>query len=195
MRKLFPIAVFALVAAFSASPAVAAGPYVSGNLGVTILNHSTLSDSVSSVDVDYNPKFGATGAIGYDSGRGRVELELGYRTNDVGDAGSGDVNSEDAMVNGYYDFRNQTPWTTFLGAGVGVARVKFHNVKVSGITLDDADNTAFAYQFIAGIGYTVNPHTSIDLSYRYLATANLTVDGVNADYGSHNIMIGARYMF
>jgi OOP family OmpA-OmpF porin len=208
MKKMFSAVVISSLvaspmishaAASSFINAAAAAPYISGNMGVTILNDSTGSDSTDSVDLEYIPRFGITGAVGYDSLKGRVEVEIGYRTNGIDNFRmnginvpiSGDVTSKSVMVNGYYDFRNQTKWSTFFGAGAGVAQVNFD----ADALLGDEDDTAFAYQFIAGIGYALSLHTSVDLSYRYFATADLSLNGYDVDYGSHNIMIGARYLF
>jgi OmpA-OmpF porin, OOP family len=204
MKKLFSAAALATVLGipvmgFAAAP----GMYVSGNIGSAVLNDSTLTEPGISVDAEFDTGLGITAALGYDMGGGRVELEFGYRSNDIDKfsaggmsvAGGGDVTSTSLMLNGYFDFKSQSQWTPFLGAGLGMAKVDVENVTIGNIVIGDADDTVFAYQFIAGLGYAVTPNTSIDISYRYFATADLDLEGTDAEYDSHNFMIGARFSF
>jgi opacity protein-like surface antigen len=70
---------------------------------------------------------------------------------------------------------------------------------IGGIVADDSD-TVFAYQFIAGVGISASPRTTIDLSYKYLGTSTpsfISVDGYafDLDYSSHAFQVGIRYAF
>ena len=62
----------------------------------------------------------------------RVEVEYGWQKNDldtlsyanrIGNFGEGDLKTQSLMVNGYYDIDTDSPWTPFIGAGVGWAKV------------------------------------------------------------------------
>ena len=58
----------------------------------------------------------------------------------------------------------------------------------------------FAYQLILGVSFasveTLSVETlSVDLQYRYFATDDPEFDGVDAEYSTHNFMIGLRQSF
>jgi opacity protein-like surface antigen len=203
MKRLFSVAVLASAVASpaigSASPS---GPYFSGNVGAVILTDSTLSDNLGAFNIEFSDGFGVNGALGYEVGMSRFEVEIGYRSNDVNRFSdywarydSGDMTSTSIMFNGYLDFKNLSRMTPFLGAGLGVAFVGAEDVGVDGYWFGDADDTVFAYQFIGGLGYALAPNTCFDISYRYFATSDIDLDGFDADYESHNFMIGVRYAF
>ena len=58
----------------------------------------------------------------------------------------------------------------------------------------EEDDTVFAYQIGAGLGYKITPATMATLSYRYFGTSDPTfddgVDKIEAEYKSHNIWVG-----
>jgi hypothetical protein len=70
---------------------------------------------------------------------------------------------------------------------------------VGGLVLDDNDSI-FAYQDIAGLGYHLDGRTQLFADYRYFATAdsslstrtNVSVDG---DYADHTFLFGLRFSF
>ena len=99
----------------------------------------------------------------------RAEVEAGYR-------GNSDAHIYTALVNGFYDFKNDTRFTPFLGAGVGYA-----NVNAGG-----ADDS-FAYQGIAGVSYELCPQWALTAQYNYLDTT--------AAYTASEVKGGVRYTF
>jgi outer membrane protein OmpA-like peptidoglycan-associated protein len=144
-------------------------------------------------------------SLGWAYGNGlRSEVELGYRRNDLNSlsgtvAGSGDASSWRSLINVYYDFKTETPFTPYLGAGIGAARVSLEANPFGASRLHDSDS-AFAYQGIAGVGYRLNDRTEVFADYRYFATTSLdftTAAGtsVDADYGNHTLMVGLRFGF
>ena len=57
------------------------------------------------------------------------------------------------MVNGYYHFLTGSPWTPYLGRGVGAGHVAVSDAGIlafGGATFSDSD-WQFAYQGIAGV--------------------------------------------
>jgi opacity protein-like surface antigen len=69
--------------------------------------------------------------------------------------------------------------------------------------IDDAD-WGFAYQLGAGIGFGITPNITVDVGYRFKAINNLELDAtapsgtgfdVDADYKSHNVLLGLRFGF
>ena len=139
------------------------------------------------------------GALGISNQTGRVEAELGYRKNDfdelkgvgLGKADiDGDISSLSLMGNIYYDFSTEGGFYPVIGVGFGAAKIE--------ADLDDAgneDDTVFAYQLILGGSFTSSVGLSIDLQYRYFATGDLYFDGLDAEYRTHNLMIGLRKSF
>jgi outer membrane immunogenic protein len=102
---------------------------------------------------------------------------------------NGDVSIKSYMVNGYYDFRNASAVTPFLGAGIGLLNGEFN---------DDGfkDNVSeFGYQFMAGVGFKSAEHVTIDLSYRYQGSSDFSKDGTKISYGSSNPLAGVRFNF
>ena len=59
----------------------------------------------------------------------------------------------------------------------------------------------FAYQAAAGVGYAVSKEVTLDLGYKYFATAKPsfkvlgTAVKVEGEYMSHNLLLGVRYNF
>jgi outer membrane autotransporter protein len=111
-----------------------------------------------------------------------------------GDA-SGDVTSLSFLANVYYDFVNSTPFTPYLTAGAGVAWLDVNDLAVAGMRVGDSDDTVFAYQFGAGVGYAINKNLTVDLKYRYFATEDPKFDGIDAEFANHNVYLGLRYNF
>ncbi|MBV5329719.1 MAG: porin family protein [Chlorobium sp.] len=195
---------------FLAASAVHAAPnapyYFGAGIGLSSLRDATLSESgvPFSIDAEFSAGFGLSAALGYDFDFARMDLELGYKKNDINNfsafgisvPASGDVTSKSVMMNFYHDFTtSDSRWSPFLGAGLGVTRLNVDNATIIGFPLGEASDTVFAWQLMAGIGYKVANNTIIDLSYRYFATTAPDFDGMKAEYNSHNVMVGLRFLF
>lgn len=122
----------------------------------------------------------------------RTEVEIVYRENDIdefdGDPTIGDVNSLAFMVNGFYDIDTGTPWTPYVGGGLGLANVEID----SGGSDDD---TVFAFQIGAGVGYDVTPALTVTVDYRFFGTEDADIVGLDLEYLNSTIMAGLRYNF
>ncbi|HJO71601.1 MAG TPA: P44/Msp2 family outer membrane protein [Rhodospirillales bacterium] len=86
------------------------------------------------------------------------------------------------LVNGAYDIDSGTPFTPYLGGGIGAAMVEVD-----------------ALMPIAGIGYRLGDRLHLFGDYRYFATPDpgLCTDGgtaIDAEYASHVVMIGTRWL-
>jgi opacity protein-like surface antigen len=99
----------------------------------------------------------------------RAEIEGGYR-------GTGNANIYTALLNGYFDFKNDTRFTPFLGAGLGYADENASDQK-----------NAFAYQGIAGVSYSIDNNWALTAQYNYLDTT--------AHYSASEVKGGIRYTF
>jgi len=199
-----------------------AGIYISGNLGAVFLNDADMNGDDELDDV--NPEFSfdnggvATFAVGTSIGSAvRIEAEIGARVNNL-DAlkfdmdededdvsvsldADGDVTTISYMANVYYDFKNDCRFTPFIGGGLGFANVEYDMDKFAGDKLKAKDDdNVIAYQLMLGGSFAATEKLSIDLQYRYFATADPDFDDkefedTELEYQSHNVMLGLRYSF
>jgi opacity protein-like surface antigen len=112
----------------------------------------------------------------------------------------GTVSVTDFMVNGILEKANfvskEMPVSLFLIVGAGIASASVTDVSYNGTTLIAAGkNTQFAYQGGLGVGNELTRNITVDLTYKYLSASQFNFSGVKGDYGSHNIIVGARYVF
>lgn len=135
----------------------------------------------------------------------RIELEGAYHAFGLDTVAanhnpSGDMKATALMANLYYDWHLNKSWSTYIGAGVGRANVKFGTGQGLGNT-DDSDNVT-AWQAMAGLSYTAKsmPNTVWSLGYKYL---DLNQPSFSSPGGSikldpvheHAIELGVRYNF
>ena len=205
MKKIIALMTLCVLWIFGTSFAVAGNMYMNGNLGAVWLTDSDISQSDGTKGTaEYDTGFGITGALGYDFGMFRVEGEVGYRKNDydkVGASGQpkvntgGDVSNWDLMVNGYLDIKTETPFTPYVGLGIGGAFLDSSAVNAGGITIRSDNDSVFAYQAIAGVAYTFAEVWMAQLEYRFFGTTDPTYGGTESEYKAHNLFIGIRYNF
>ena len=218
MKRSLVMAIFALVFITTSAQAADKGMYVSAIAGLSLvpeLDQEISGTRVLETDFDLGIKI--AGALGYDFGALRAEVEIGYLTNEVNDAlavgfGSGpvegDVSVLSFMVNGYYDIHTPNfSLVPYLGVGIGGARIDAIIIAplLGPITQVVDDNaTVFAYQFMAGFGFNVSPSITLTADYRYFATTDPAFTPGNAfsgspdlesDYNNHSFNLGARFKF
>lgn len=128
----------------------------------------------------------------------------GYITNEI--------RSHQLMLNGYYDFKNTSKFTPYLGAGIGLTHLK-NKVTVDYDDPGTKSDTNFTWSVGAGVGYALTPNLSMDLGYRYVDAGNIEFSTsstytdpsysftetntikTKADLSSHDYTIGLRYSF
>ncbi|MEO7378596.1 MAG: outer membrane beta-barrel protein, partial [Sphingomicrobium sp.] len=154
-------------------------------------------------NADYKRGVDLDAIVGYDFGMFRLEGELGYKRTRARDYtanavfltavnnplgfttpvytttpytnASSQFNFNDrttvlsGMVNGLLDFSVDPSVRAYLGGGVGRARVK---------TFGDRDS-AWAWQFIAGLATAISPNVDLGLKYRYFQTGKLHFNNSN----------------
>jgi opacity protein-like surface antigen len=189
-----------------ATPAYAAGHgYVGFDAGLLMPDDVDFEyDSSDAFTAELNNGFDLDLIGGYDFGFIRLEGELGwkrashhdYSDGDVSLDADGDTDVRSIMLNGLGDFGTDK-WSFYAGGGVGYAWVR------NGIEFEDAqqvpdDNfslkdSAFAYQLIAGVRYSVNEIIDIGLKYRYFDTSDMSDDDLDFDFTSHSIMFSFIY--
>lgn len=207
---MMAVAVLALTTAASAkADDWRSGLYIKGGIGLAYSRDQEYADGVSARDTELKNGYYTQGAVGYDYGMFRSELEVSYRRNDVdahtlnganlGNPG-GDAESWAGMINGYVDIPTGTVVTPYIGAGIGFARVDANEYDTSGVDFLDDGETDFAYQGMAGLDFAIDDALSLYTEYKYFAVDNAEVRTVannpsDLDYDSHTVSVGLRYSF
>jgi opacity protein-like surface antigen len=208
--RIFGVSLVALMTAALVlpGPSIAAeaekGLYLQGQGGISFPEDSQV-DTATRQDADLDNGFTGGVGFGYANGHGfRGEIGLDYHQNDIdsvaGIDGSGTARAGSLMLSGYYDFFNTSRVQPFIGAGAGVSLVDADGVTPLAGSIINDDDIAFAYQAMAGIAVNVGSRTKVTLGYRFFAVPDLnlrTVGGtaVDADYQTHEVMLGVRFSF
>ncbi|MEM9838468.1 MAG: OmpA family protein [Pseudomonadota bacterium] len=215
------------------------GYYISGGLGYAweygendFESDGNAVPTEFDTNIDTDAGFATHGAIGkYFSNGLRGEIEMSYRLVDVdslpGDGtaswngfGSidGNMSAVATMVNVLKDFQVTEKLTPYVGAGVGVAQVRFDFDNVDDIPAAtspaDAGGNGYrifmknrdyvpAFQLRAGARYDLTEKLALDVGYRYLQTGqydseafvNNPVADVTGDYRVHETTVGLVYNF
>ena len=156
---------------------------------------------------DLYPGAAVSAAVGFHlTERVRLEGELGYQTTPLSKFAfalephnrRGDARRFSVLGSAYYDLHNPTPFTPYIGGGLGVAWVVIDDAQVrSGATAEAVTErtTVFAYQLGLGASYHLTPEVKLDLGYRYYATAELPLEQADMSHASHNLYAGLRFAF
>ena len=157
------------------------------------------------MEFSYDTGWTIGAAVGYSLNNIRVEGEISYQKSDFDETtglglsldSTGDVTGTAFMVNGYYDFVNSSKFIPYIGAGLGYANVEIndYNIPGSGVPDYNDDDSVFAYQFGAGIGYAINEKIMIDLKYRYFSTADPEFDTSEVEISGNKFCLGMKYSF
>ena len=97
------------------------------------------------------------------------------------------------MANVYFDYLTCTPWTPYVGAGLGTSYLKadFGEQAKSVYNL--------AWQVMAGLTYDINSNWTVDAGYRYADLGRIRKNWGNAvtkvTARDHEILLGVRYTF
>jgi len=191
----------------SSAKAVEMRPYITGNA------QYLFSDTSNNDDWSDGSPNGLLNAIerqnnnnGYALGTGlgvefnrkiRLEAEFSYKHNEVESIQIATTTTHPSgintsvyayMGNAYYDFRNSTAFTPYIGLGFGSAHIEYYDsTDLSPQEYDDV-----ASQLMLGVGYQVNENQTAYLGYRSF--------GIGAffplmDYSKDSIEAGYRYTF
>ena len=122
------------------------------------------------------------------------------------------ISSQTVLANAYVDFGTWGGFTPYVGAGVGIARLKSVNYvdnsdspsnNVFGVTGPGTQQN-FAWAAMAGVAYQVAPSWVVDVGYRYLAMGDVPgSEGAGTRTGAavfknqtvNEARIGIRYLF
>ncbi len=141
----------------------------------------------------------------------RAEIEYALRTNwQANDSGhlygnyyslDASINVQTIMANVYYDFYNESDFTPYIGAGLGMGIVNSSfevDTHVRSVSRDSI-NTVFAWNIGAGIAYAINENVSADLGYRYLnlgySETEMLGETLSTTSSAHEVSLGLRVGF
>lgn len=161
-----------LLLLFSAATSASAGLYLRG--GVLLNSPDDLSfEGVSQFTESLDNSTAFSFALGYDMPVVRLEGEVLYMENSVGDNRiDGDVERVAGFANAYFDF-SLLAIEAYAGAGLGFANVDLNSV-VNPVTdlaenVDFADSdSVFGYQVMAGLRIQIMDTLFAQAGYRYL---------------------------
>ena len=181
-----------MVFAFAFS-AQATGMYIEPKIGGAQMIGTYLDTEGVSGSSDFSTFTNLVGAIavGYDWSEYfgvdlRTDVEYAIRTTGHFDAHGRSVEAyvpQTLMFNVYYDFKNSTDFTPYIGGGIGAAFV--------------GENSNFAWNVGTGVGYKINDDFTASLGYRFVSLGEFEdVDRKTSGMlYSHEVMLGLRYTF
>lgn len=200
MKKLFLLAGVACL--FAASAQAGVSQYVSGKVSYDFNMVKLKVNDGTGVDANHLNKnlFGTHVAYGLRAGYVRGEVELNnsrdIKRNEANEFGVFHFRlyKHSFMANAYFDYLTCTPWTPYVGAGLGTAYLKadYGHVAKSVYNL--------AWQVMAGMTYDINSNWALDAGYRYADLGRVRKNFGNGfvtktSVRDHEIMFGARYSF
>lgn len=171
-----------------------------------------VSSNSGELDTEDGGTFGA--ALGRRNGRNlRSELEFTYRQNDITGFTNnnslftpleGDIDAFSGMANAYWEFIDVP--TRFLKPyiGTGIGFVIFDaDVQTPGgpsiIPTGAANETSFAFQYMAGVNYKAYRNVDLYAEYRFFEAETFRVEASdftgNYDFKSDNVLFGFRWKF
>ncbi|MEE8269569.1 MAG: outer membrane beta-barrel protein [Nitrospinaceae bacterium] len=178
------------------------GIYVGGIAGATLRPNTVLSSSsLGSEKMEFSIGFTLGGFVGYDFGNNfRLEGEISYRENEISNVGGADPQAATSamMLNGYYELPLMQPLNLYFGGGIGVATAQLETISLG--QMIDANETLFAYQLEAGIGWNNNPKVNFSMGYRFFDAADPEFvlpagQRVRMDLENHELILKMRYLF
>jgi outer membrane autotransporter protein len=144
---------------------------------------------------DAKDKYKESFTDGYATVSGTVAVSVGAKT---------------LFANAYYDFRNNSKFTPYVGLGLGGSFLDT-KVKLTGtyedpfVTVSTSEtikksNNNFAWNVSGGVAYAFTSNISLDLAYRYANLGKIKYsdeyEKVNSnDLGMHQVMVGLRVAF
>jgi opacity protein-like surface antigen len=204
MKKILVSAAALAIVSVPMSSFAGDSVYLKGNVGIGMAMDADIDnmpENAGTAKMTFDSGFLGTAALGYDfAGPFRTEVEYGWQKNDIdtlsysnriGNINQGDLKTQSIMLNGYYDVDTGSPWSPFVGAGIGWAKV---DLNTPALPFGDNDDV-FAYQLMAGVSYNFSDQLALDAQYRFFDTQDATIQGADFSTTSNDLMLGIRYTF
>ncbi len=208
MKKLLLTSAAVLAVFTSAANAADITPYASVKAVMSFTDGKIKVDDENENDKVKN--FGGDVAVGAKMGAVRAELAYTYLAKDDKTRKYDDekykteISGQSFMLNGYYDLENPTIFKPYVGAGVGMAKIKYHSKYTDFVDpeyneTNSISKNKFAYSLMAGVGAEITKNVTLDIGYRYTDygsfSKNIEGDKVKFDTKAHQVLAGVRYSF
>ena len=193
------------------------GWYIRGDLGYRWNKLGTFDAPAPVTSQSYGNGIAATFGAGHkiDWFRADVTIDRGWRTSYSGTTAAAGatqpqytakIDALSVMVNGYIDFGSWSGFTPYVGAGVGMTRLKSTQYRDSafvGAAGPEGEAQNFSWAWMAGVAYQIQPNWVIDMSFRHLdmgdfpstTGTNPTVGGMFKNVTAQEARIGIRFLF
>jgi opacity protein-like surface antigen len=164
------------------------------------INKKNGYNETGTFDISGKDTWGGSIALGYDFNKNfdipvRAEIEYALFSNaeskkttvsfhpdgttpNYRDVGKLTVGIQTLFLNSYYDFRNSSSFTPYVGAGIGMAfldaKYREDRIYYEGEVVNSSGNTGrnlttnFAWNMGAGVGYDFNDYLALDIGYRFV---------------------------
>lgn len=196
MKKFLLLAGVACL--FAANAQAEVNQYVSGKISYDF-NSVKVKAAADGIDRNHMNKteIGTHVAYGLQAGYVRGELELNNSRDikrNAPNEGHFRLYKHSVMANAYFDYLTCTPWTPYVGAGIGSAYLKADYGEVAKSVYN------LAWQVMAGVAYDLNSNWTLDAGYRYADLGRVRKNFgngfvVKTTARDHEIMMGVRYTF
>lgn len=158
------------------------GTFLSAAYGVGLANGLRFEGELSFTNNDVDTHTGVTvggGAVGALDAANLVpgvDEALGVSIGDLVADGQGSVETMGLAGNVYYDFAfTDTPFSAFVGAGLGFAQVDVDYSPSSTVIVDD-DETVLFYQIMVGGEYAITEKTALYAGYRFRSSEDVETE-------------------
>jgi len=186
--------------------------YLGGSLGYNQTSSQTSEAGNLLVEAEFDTGIATTSTIGVKLDNSyRIEGEFSWRRNDGKTLAFNGVDRSIAAkgaqsyglaLNGYYDFKNQSSLTPYIGAGLGLDFVE-NEFLYGAVNFEDND-IVIAWQAMAGVSTPLTEkiegfidaryHSALNPKFTRTSPAGTGVE-LDSEYNNVTISVGYRYRF
>lgn len=212
MKKLLLMAGVAAFAFASNANALEVNPYVSAKLSYDWAKNNVIWDDADAADIWkmklHKNTWGGHYAAGVKARAIRAEIEWNHYKDTKRKVPEWNekfrLQNNILMLNAYYDLNTCTRWTPYVGAGLGVAMLKYTEKATNSDWKENFKSYNLAWQVGAGVTYDLTKNIALDGGYRYINAGSAVnnrdsydgyYDKIKFDTAAHEIYFGARYTF
>lgn len=207
--------IFSLVAVFAFIPLKSASAQSVGYVGIwggyTISPDAQWEDANFNQDLDIQETWAVGFKMGYTLPHAKYiafEFEYFYWAPDVDRTVLGQVGPASAAVEGDVKLHNfmfnviakypEGIFHPYIGAGIGCAYVDKADLSssIGGVSYATSDSnyaTAFAWQILAGVEFSITKNLAVDLGYRYYATKP-EFDSTDIEFKTSMVTLGLKFL-
>ena len=141
----------------------------------------------------------------------RSEIEIAVRGNDINqvynfgqpveDKKDGTITATSLMKNFILDFNNNSRFTPYVGAGLGISYINLEYGEASSVDGEPTESggeSLFSYQAIGGVATQLNSFADFIVEYRFLGTSEGDFDGLprrDVSYNASSLFLGVKFEY